>query len=119
MLEYPDLPLGPIDREHCYVLGWLLDDVSDRMLEIAGCEVSRPCDPGFREAFVRAMFYMWAWGDYRHSWTTVFPKDTLEGNGPLDPAMSEGVDDEGVWFLAIPCSDKAAYNQRPSKASLP
>ena len=118
-LEYPELPSEGEDEEHCYLLGWFLDDILVRWLEVAGWDGGYTRDTGLdlTQALMVAIHYMWNWGDYHHAWLTALPKDDIEVSGPISPAISGSrVVDDDVWFFAIGCSEETTYNRRPSKA---
>ena len=110
MPPVPVLEAGtPDELKLCYVLGWLEEDISKRMMEVAGFEAILPGEWTYQETFARTLRYMRRTSKYFHLWVAhAFVP------GGEDPGAPDYV--EGPRLLVICCSIERAYRRRPNKA---
>ena len=97
-----------------------MDEVSGRMMQVAGCEVKCRGQPGYNEASTRAQCYICLQVDYLHTWTILVPKDEEGTTGPTNPSLVIGEDDDDdagfVPVMVICCSAPSSYCRRLSEA---
>lgn len=113
----PPLPVledGTQEEKLCYVLGWLEEEVSKQIMEVAGYRPRNRGEAAYQETYVRGLHYMSRTSHYFHIWTTYGFKPGCEITKALGPDAT--LEDGGPPLLALCCSVERAYHRRPSKA---